>query len=129
MQTQRQEFMSIIEQQSQEARVNQASTNNAHPSFIKHPRPKLTDDHEKFDGKDLSLYPQFRGKLEAKVEIDAEAIGTEQDRVWYAFHRLTGTAAARIFPWVSTFKNTPLFTLLGFKDGNRAGQGEAPALT
>ena len=125
MQTQRQEFMSIIEQQSHqiqemEARVNQASTlnagasNNAHPSFIKRPRPKLTDDHEKFDGKDLSLYPQFRGKLEAKVEIDAEAIGTEQDRVWYSFHRLTGTAAARIFPWGSTFKNTPFFTLPGF---------------
>jgi len=57
--------------------VNQASTlntgasmnntNNAHPSFIKRPRPKLTDDHEKFDGKDLSLYPQFRGKLEATM--------------------------------------------------------------
>ena len=116
MQSQRQEFMNIIEQQSRqindmEARVNETPTR---PPNIKRPRPKLSDDHEKFNGEDLSLYPQFRGKLEAKVEIDADAIGTEGDRVWFAFNRLTGTAAARIYPWISTFKNTLFFTLPGF---------------
>ena len=116
MQSQRQEFMNIIEQQSRqinnmEARVNETPTR---PPNIKRPRPKLSDDHEKFDGEDLSLYPQFRGKLEAKVEIDADAIGTERDRVWFAFNRLTGSAAARIYPWISTFKNTLFFTLPGF---------------
>jgi hypothetical protein len=115
MQSQRQEFMSIIEQQSQQIRGMEAHMNETpRPFNIKRPRPKLSDDHEKFDGEDLSLYPQFRGKLEAKVEIDAEAIGTEKDRVWFAFHRLTGTAAARIYPWISTFKNTPFFTLPGY---------------
>jgi hypothetical protein len=57
------------------------------------------------------LFPQFLGKLEAKLEIDTLAIGEEKDRVWYGFSRLEGKAAARIFPWMSTYKDTADLTL------------------
>ncbi|KAG9242483.1 hypothetical protein BJ878DRAFT_515250 [Calycina marina] len=34
-------------------------------------------------------YPQFRTFLEAKLRIDARAIGSEEERVWYGFGRLS----------------------------------------
>jgi len=70
---------------------------NASATIVR--KPKLCLLHiEKFDGKDLNFFPQFEGLLRAKLEIDGEAIGGEKERVWYAFGRLTGDAAARIFP-------------------------------
>ena len=36
---------------------------------------------EKFSGLDSSQYPQFRSLLEAKLKIDANAIGSEEERV------------------------------------------------
>ncbi|KAK9368506.1 hypothetical protein V1509DRAFT_646651 [Lipomyces kononenkoae] len=71
----------------------------------KRPRAKLPDP-EKFTGSDLSLFPQFLGKLQAKLEIDADAIGVEKDHVWYCFGRLEGSSAARIFPWMSAYKGS-----------------------
>jgi hypothetical protein len=56
---------------------------------VKRPRHKM-DDPERFDGTDLSLYPQFEGLLFAKLEIDSEAIGNEKEKVWYGFSRLKG---------------------------------------
>jgi hypothetical protein len=76
----------------------------------KRPRPKL-DDPPKFSGKDLSLFPQFFGQLQAKIKIDHESIGTGGELVWYAFQRLEDEAASRIYPWVSTYKNTDRFTI------------------
>ncbi|KAK9371574.1 uncharacterized protein V1513DRAFT_428421 [Lipomyces chichibuensis] len=82
-------------------------------NLLKRPRAKLPDP-DKFTGEDLSLFPQFLGKLQAKLEIDADAIGTGKDHVWYSFGRLEGKAAARIFPWMSSYKDTPGFTLGNF---------------
>ena len=45
-------------------------------------RPKHTTPHlEKFTGKDESLYPIFRGTLEAKLRTDAQAISREYEKV------------------------------------------------
>ncbi|KAK9364578.1 hypothetical protein V1509DRAFT_667903 [Lipomyces kononenkoae] len=84
-----------------------------HPD-TKRPRAKLPDP-EKFTGEDLSLFPQFLGKLQAKLEIDAAAIGTGRDHVWYGFSRLDGKAAARLYPWTSTYKDSATnFTVESF---------------
>jgi hypothetical protein len=81
---------------------------------VKRPRHKM-DDPEKFDGTDLSLYPQFEGLLYAKLEIDSEAIGNEKEKVWYGFSRLKEGAAGRIYPWIDTYKNKPaVFTVSNF---------------
>lgn len=55
---------------------------------------------DKFDGTELSFFPQFEGLLQAKLDIDGSVIGDEKEKVWYAFGRLSGSAAARIFPWM-----------------------------
>ena len=68
-------------------------------SIVRKPKPCLPHP-EKFDGSELSFFPQFEGLLRAKLEIDGQAIGQEKERVWYAFGRLSGGAAARIFPWM-----------------------------
>ncbi|KAH6665240.1 hypothetical protein B0J14DRAFT_606750 [Halenospora varia] len=63
------------------------------------PRPKPQLPYpEQFIGEDLSLYPQFEGLLRAKLQIDGEAIGGDIEQAWYAFGRLSGAAATRVFP-------------------------------
>ena len=63
----------------------------------------------------ISLFPQFYGKLKAKLAIDGDSIGTENDQVWYAFDRLEGKAATRIHPWISNYENDEdEFTLKNF---------------
>ena len=68
-------------------------------SYEKRPKPRLPKP-EAFTGEDLSLYAQFELKLMAKLEIDAESIGSARDQLWYAFNLLDGKAAARIHPWM-----------------------------
>jgi hypothetical protein len=82
-------------------------------STLRRPKHSLTHP-EKFTGEDEALYPQFKGLMEAKLEIDAQAIGSERERIWYAFGRLTGKAAGRIFPWMNATKNTETFTVEEF---------------
>jgi hypothetical protein len=36
---------------------------------------------EKFDGSELSFFPQFEGLLKVKLEIDGPVIGQEKERV------------------------------------------------
>ncbi|POS81956.1 hypothetical protein EPUL_006474, partial [Erysiphe pulchra] len=43
-------------------------------------RPSHSQPHpEKFSGNDVSEYPQFRSLLESKLQIDARAIGSEEE--------------------------------------------------
>jgi hypothetical protein len=78
------------------------------------PRPVLPDP-DMFDGEDKALYPQFKGKLAAKLSIDASAIGGTKELLWYGFSRLKGKAAARLLPWMTTFQNnTEEFTMAQF---------------
>jgi len=43
-------------------------------------KPKHSHPHpEKFTGEDETMFPQFKGLLEAKLEIDRKAIGTEKE--------------------------------------------------
>ena len=69
---------------------------------------------DKFDGKDLSMYPQFEGMLKAKLEIDGKSIGGPEEQVWYGFGRLTGDAASRMFPWISYAKEEGTLTVENF---------------
>lgn len=78
-------------------------------------RPRHSQPHpEKFSGIDASSYPQFRSLLEAKLKIDAKAIGNEEEKVWYAYGRLSDTALQRIHPWVEFTKHTEKFTVEEF---------------
>ncbi|POS81946.1 hypothetical protein EPUL_006757, partial [Erysiphe pulchra] len=44
-------------------------------------RPSHSQPHtENFSGNDVSEYPQFRSLLESKLQIDARAIGSEEER-------------------------------------------------
>ena len=69
---------------------------------LRRPRPKIGD-IELYDNTDRSLYPQFISKLRAKLNIDKDAIGSAYDRIWYAFSRLTGSAAAQVLPWMDHY--------------------------
>lgn len=109
LQQQTQQIAQITAQQPQPQ-----TTTHTEPTVIeKRPCLKLPDP-EKFTGEDPSLFPQFLGKLEDKLQIDAEAIGTERDRVWYGFNHLEGKAAARVFPWMSTYDSTSSLSLKNF---------------
>ena len=75
-------------------------------------KPKHSRRHpEPYTHEDESMYPQFRGGLEAKLRIDALAIGQEDEQVWYAIDCLKGVAAKRIYPWVEFAKDTAQFTV------------------
>ncbi|TQS38489.1 hypothetical protein Golomagni_01000 [Golovinomyces magnicellulatus] len=54
--------------------------------------------------------------LEAKLWIDANAIGNEEERVWYGFRRLTDVALRRIHPWIEFAKGKEQFTVVKFLD-------------
>jgi hypothetical protein len=94
------------------ARINQLEANQGNriaqsgmsvqPVESRRPRPKLPDP-EPYDGTKRSLYPQFRSKLRAKLQVDALSIGNDYDRMWYAFSRLSGEAAAQILPWMDKY--------------------------
>ena len=75
------------------------------------PKPTQPNPH-RFSGEDTTEYPQFRGLLEAKLRIDAAAIGGMDELVWFAFGRLKGTAAGRIWAWMNWAKDTERFTLV-----------------
>jgi hypothetical protein len=77
---------------------------------VRRPRPRLPDP-EQFNGKNPALYPQFAGILRAKLEIDGRTIGGEKEQVWYAFGRLSGEAAGRIYPWMTHAQRTNTHTL------------------
>ena len=61
-------------------------TSTQEPSLVPavQPRPSLPHP-DKFDRKDLSLYPQFKGFLQAKLHIDTASIGGETEQVWYVY--------------------------------------------
>jgi hypothetical protein len=75
-------------------------------------RPKHSRRHpDPYTHEDESMYPQFRGGLEAKLRIDGPAIGGEEEKVWYAIDCLKDKAAKRIYPWVESAKDTSQFTV------------------
>ena len=76
-----------------------SSVNSSTSSYEKRPKARLPKP-ESFTGEDLVMYSQFELKLMAKLDIDGESIGSERDKLWYAFNLLDGKAAARIHPWM-----------------------------
>jgi hypothetical protein len=64
-------------------------------------KPRHSQPHlDPFTGEDLTLYPQFKSLLKAKLRIDAKAIGSKEERLWYGYGRLAGKAQTRIHPWM-----------------------------
>lgn len=78
----------------------------------KRPKARLPNP-DKFDGTDLAAYSQFEGTLRAKLAFDGLAIGGESERIWYAFGRLTGSAAVRIYPWMESAQLRGAFSVEG----------------
>ena len=64
------------------------------PRPQKRPRPVLPDP-ETFNGTNRAMYQQFRTKLLAKLSVDREALGGPNERLWYAFGRLSGSEICR----------------------------------
>src|SRR5258706_3924389 len=94
-------------------------------------KPKHSRRHpDPYTHEDESMYPQFRGGLEAKLRIDGPAIGQEEEKVWYAVDCLKDQAAKRIYPWVESAKDTDRFTVrelfaqmdMAFADPEREGK-------
>jgi hypothetical protein len=99
--------------EEREAESNQQTTPTTMSQDIaRRPKPHLPNP-DKFDGKDMALFPQFEGTLRAKLEIDGGAIGGEKEQVWYGFGRLAGDAAGRIYPWIGYAQETGNFTVKG----------------
>lgn len=74
------------------------------------PKQRMGKIHPYTD-EDKSLYPQYKGLLEAKLDIDAFALGADdKERAWWAFGTLQGDAAKRIYPWVSLATKTDTLT-------------------
>ena len=69
---------------------------------IRRPRP-TQGDPEPYDHTKPELFPQFESKLQAKLIIDAAAIGGPYEQLWYAFGRLKDYAAARVHPWMQIY--------------------------
>ncbi|RKF59968.1 hypothetical protein OnM2_055069 [Erysiphe neolycopersici] len=106
---------------------NQPSQQNSQPLDQK---PGHSQPHpEKFSGNDQSSYPQFRSLLEAKLRIDAKAIGSEEERVWYGFGRLSLTASRRIHPWIEYAKDTDKFTVKEFLNRLDKAFGDTEKIT
>jgi hypothetical protein len=82
-------------------------------SVVRRPRPSLPNP-DQFDGKNQALFPQFEGILRAKLNIDGRTIGGENEQVWYAFGRLSGEAAGRIYPWMTHAQRTNTLSVDGF---------------
>ena len=85
-----------------------------HQTQVTEPQKKKLPDPERFDGQDRSQYPTFETYLRAKLNVDSLVIGNEATKVYYAFGRLSGLAAEQMRPWVSTYTDTPFFTVSRF---------------
>lgn len=108
------QFMQLMSQFTTQNNTPNASSTATVQSELNQKRPRHTQPHpDKFTNTDNSQYPQFRSLLEAKLRIDAKAIGNEEERVWYGFGRLTDIAAGRIHPWIQYAQGTPEFTVEG----------------
>ena len=71
-------------------------------AFASGRKPKHILSHpNKFDGRDRSAYPAFKGYLQVKFRIDSDAIGGDTEKVWYGYGFLTDKASERIFPWLA----------------------------
>ncbi|KAK9365553.1 hypothetical protein V1509DRAFT_372298 [Lipomyces kononenkoae] len=109
--TQQRQMMQFIQQQDQRldhmadllAQVSHRDQVPSHADNTDTKRPcAMLPGPEKFTGEDPSLSPQFLGKLQA----NAAAIGNGRDHVWYGFSRLDGKATARVYPWMSMYKDS-----------------------
>jgi hypothetical protein len=98
-------------------------------STYRHQRPRFPDP-EPFDGT-RSLYPVFKQKARAKINIDGAIYGSEAGQVDYLFNRLTGPAAKCVLPWLNAGSATKmtLDTFWNFMDSRFSDpQAKAKAL-
>lgn len=107
------QLMQFMSQNNQQAAPSQTSYESpAAQSNGDYKKPRHSLSHpDKFTNEDNSQYPQFRSLLEAKLRIDANAIGGEEERIWYGFGRLSEDAAGRIHPWMQYAQDSEEFTV------------------
>lgn len=92
-----------------------------------HQRPRFPDP-EPFDGT-RALYPIFKQKAKAKINIDGSIYGTENGQVSYLFNRLSGTAAKIVLPWLNSQANPTVDNFWTFMDSRFSDpQAKAKAL-
>lgn len=85
-------------------------------------------DPEPFDGT-RTLYPVFKQKAKAKVDIDGAVYGSEKGQVSYLFNRLSGTAAKIVLPWLNSQKDITVGAFWTFMDSRFSDpQAKAKAL-
>ncbi|POS84374.1 hypothetical protein EPUL_004197 [Erysiphe pulchra] len=75
---------------------------------------------KKFSVNDPSLYSQFLSLLEAKLRIDAKAIGSEEESL---------TASRRIHPWIEYAKDIDKFTIKEFSGRLDSASGDIENIT
>ncbi|POS82246.1 hypothetical protein EPUL_006057, partial [Erysiphe pulchra] len=99
---------------------NQPSHQNSQPLDQKpgHSQPYLEKSH-----------PQFQSLYEAKLRIDAKAIGSEEERVWYGFGRLSLTASRRSHPRIEYVKDTDKFTVKEYLNSLDKAFGDTEKIT
>ncbi len=66
---------------------------------------------EKFTDEDKTMYPQFKGLLQAKLKIDGAVIESEREKVWYTFEQLADSAAVWIYSWMTYAQRQGRFTV------------------
>lgn len=71
-------------------------------------------DPTKYSHEDPRGYVSFRLNLNSKLAIDRDTFRTEEEKVYYAFDRLTGVAARRMIPWIRAKQDARQLTLDGF---------------
>lgn len=82
--------------------MSQGNDNN---SAYQRPRQVLPDP-EVFKG-DIASYQNFKHLLKAKLYIDRQALGGPYECLWYAYGRLSGSAASHILPWMIANADSP----------------------
>lgn len=111
------ELVSPIFERLRAAMSNRTNTNipvSVTSMATHHQRPRFPDP-EPFDGT-RALYPIFKQKAKAKINIDGSVYGSENGQVSYLFNRLSGTAAKIVLPWLNSQENPAVNNFWTFMD-------------
>lgn len=76
------------------------------PTVQTQQRPRARQpDPELFSGENPEDYPPFKLNLHTKFTMDAACFENEEERVYYAYSRLTGKASRSALPWLLAKRN------------------------
>lgn len=90
-----QQLQGRIDQLTANQAQNADSPAGAPPRMLKFPDPG------KFDGLKPHAYPQWKRKVQAKLEADFARLGSPSQQSWYIFSMLDSPASDRAEPWMT----------------------------